>query len=241
MITTRDLDAYYAVIGSAVSTKSLALQSELNNFHSLLWAKLDIYKEASRRIAVFNAPDFSAFDYFGLGENALSNVIAGLLDTEGAHGQGDLFLREFLAMLDLDPPRPERPHKVLTQVPMMGFLDILIDFGNFGIGIENKPWAGEQLKQVERYCTALDQRYSGEFLFVYLSGNDSPPASISEELRKRLERNKKLTTRSYSFLEHWLRRCARMCEADKVRWFLRDLAQYLAGEFTEQGGYDEVE
>jgi PD-(D/E)XK nuclease superfamily len=246
MITRQNLDAYYASIGSTMAIKSAGLQSELDSFYSLLRAKLSIHEEASRRIAIFNAPDFTPFNYFWLDENAFSKVVAGLLDADGTHGQADLFLGEFLTVLKLGSPKTRRRCKVLTQVPvfassMLGFLDILIDFGDFGIGIENKPWAGEQIKQVERYCIALDQRYSGEFQLVYLSADGRRPASISEELRKRLEADKKLTTLSYGHLQRWLRHCARMCEADKVRWFLRDFAQYLAEEFAEQDVDHEVE
>jgi hypothetical protein len=246
MITRQDLHAYYASIGSAVAMKSERLQSELDSFYSLLRAKLSIHEEASRRIAFFNAPDFTPFDYFWLDENALSNVVAGLLDVDGTHGQADLFLREFLTVMKLGSPKARRPCKVLTQAPlfassMLGFLDILIDFGDFGIGIENKPWAGEQIQQVERYCIALNQKYSGEFQLVYLSADGRRPASISEGLRMRLEEDKKLTALSYGDLQRWLRHCARMCEADKVRWFLRDFTQYLAKEFAKQEVDHEVE
>lgn len=81
--------------------------------------------------------------------------MADLLDADGAHGQSDLFLREFLALLRFDRERLPNRYAVRTQVPLLGshvpgFLDILVDFGDFGIDIENKPWAGVTLQIIWR-------------------------------------------------------------------------------------------
>jgi PD-(D/E)XK nuclease superfamily len=38
-------------------------------------------------------------------------------------------------------------------------IDITIDFGNAGIGIENKPWAGEQPDQLRDYAAHLAKKY----------------------------------------------------------------------------------
>jgi len=246
MIDKSQLDTYYRVVGLALTDSHETFRSELGIFYSVLGTRLDISKAARQRIALFNAPDFTPFDYIRPDENTVSRILAGLLDADGTHGQGDLFLRKFLALLRLDRKRPPNPYRVATQVPLfascvLGFLDILVDFVDFGIGIENKPWAGEQPNQIERYCTALGKRYPGGFCLVYLSGTGSDPISISGELHMSLKKASRLVTVAYGELRRWAGDCARICEADKVRWFLRDFERYLAGNFVEQGGNDERE
>jgi hypothetical protein len=43
-------------------------------------------------------------------------------------------------------------------------IDITLDFGDgdAGIGIENKPWAGEQLDQRQDYQAHLSKKYSND-------------------------------------------------------------------------------
>lgn len=38
-------------------------------------------------------------------------------------------------------------------------MDILIGGGKWGIGIENKPWAGEQKEQLQYYADDLERRF----------------------------------------------------------------------------------
>ena len=238
------LDTYFGDVGAALAGRRAAFRSDLDAFYSMLQARLDISQAARGRIALFNAPDFTPFGYISPDENTVSRIVADLLDADGTHGQGDLFLREFLVLLKVDRGGLPNRYAVVTQVPLfasrvLGFLDILVDFGDFGVGIENKPWAGEQLNQIERYCTALESRYSGKFCLVYLSGTGRDPTSISGELHMSLKSTNRLVTVPYGELQRWARDCARICEADKVRWFLRDFERYLAGDFAGEGGDDE--
>ena len=245
MLTFGDLDTYYEGVRSLLTAEASEIRSDLDGFYALLQVRFDIHNAARRRIAVYNATEFTPFDFFGLDENSLSRALACLLDADGTHGQGEIFLREFLAVSSIDLPATHRPYKVKTQFPLRTtpntrFIDILIDFGELGIGIENKPWAGDQPDQIGDYCTALDQRYDGEFRLVYLAGDGREPASISRARVNTLKGQGKLITLSYAVLTEWLARCSRLCEADKVRWFLRDLAAFFAGEFGGRNESDEI-
>lgn len=52
--------------------------------------------EAKSRYAAELAPDFHLFDHLRHNEVALSRYLGLLLDSQGAHGQGELFLSRFL-------------------------------------------------------------------------------------------------------------------------------------------------
>jgi hypothetical protein len=110
----------------------------------------------------------------------------------------------------------------------------------FAIGIENKPWADDQIKQVERYCDYLEKTFQGQWWFGYLSGSGGPPPSICSKMRKDLEDKGKFRTIPFVrsdpanelSIEGWLARCAERRVAERVRWFLRDMRDYVGTTFT---------
>lgn len=129
---------------------NMVTRPELNEFVLGLQNRLDLFQDARRELNLYLASEFNVFlQYFDPDENAISRVLAILLDPERAHGQGAVFLRQFLDMIG----HPElcadsRKARVRYQDPATwanesGLIDITIDMGKFGVGIENKPWAGE--------------------------------------------------------------------------------------------------
>ena len=118
-------------------------------------------------------------------------------------------------------------------------IDIVLEMpDNHWIGIENKPWAEEQERQVEAYLNYLQRKVkrSGTAGILYLSGNGSDPKTLPKdsELRKycRTVSYRKNSTRSS--LENWIEQCWRECEAEQVRWFLKDLLEYIQHNFKEK-------
>ncbi len=108
-------------------------------------------------------------------------------------------------------------------------IDILIDLTNFVIGIENKLWAGDQKEQLKDYNKYLEGK-SKNYLLVFLTCDGRKPSkwSISKEERAELEKAGKLITLSYrQLLLPWLKECLKECEADKVRWFIRDFISWI--------------
>lgn len=101
-----------------------------------------------------------------------------------------------------------------------------MDLGEFRVAIENKPWAGEQPDQLERYRRDLDRKYKGQFCLVYLSGSGDPPTTLCD--REVRERQGQFCIMRYAVeLAKWLESCESLCKADKVRWFLRDFRAYV--------------
>ena len=210
----------------------------LRSFLDALHQQMGFARELTQRTNKFLAEKFSPFFYLDVAEPKLSSITADLLQPDGTRGQGDVFLRAFLRVLgiaDRDAPvqiRTEQPTRFIESIQRR--VDIKLCWNDFIVGIENKPWALDQPNQLEDYVNDLGRESKGRFLCVYLSRDGLPPAesSISSERRTLLERRSQLKILSYpKIMCAWLDECIRECEADKVRWFLRDFREYLLRQF----------
>ena len=119
------------------------------------------------------------------------------------------------------------------------WIDIVLQLpGNRWIGIENKPWAEEQENQVADYLRYLRYRAAstgtGEAWLVYLSGDGRDPETLPDETEERercVTMGYRRTAQGTPSAEEWIRQCLRECEAERVRWFLKDLLGYLRRSF----------
>src|SRR5262249_10621619 len=107
-------------------------------------------------------------------------------------------------------------------------IDILVDFEEFGLAIENKPWASDQEDQISDYVFHLERRFGGKFVIVYLTRDGAKPTSLDSEECDRLLNEKKLLLWTYQGdLRGWLKQCTKECEAEPVRMFLRNFMEYI--------------
>lgn len=146
--------------------------------------------EAKQRYAAELAPDFNLVDHLRNNEVALSRYLGLLLDTQGVHGQGELFLRGLLQRLGQPGFQPQDLLRVeLEQRTHSGrFLDIYLEFRGGVIGIENKPWAADQDKQLEDYARFLQlSARGGQWLLVYACNWEPSEASLNLAQREALE------------------------------------------------------
>lgn len=193
------------------------------------------------------ASDFSVFSYIWPDENRLSDVLRDLLDPRGSHGQGDTFLAAFLRCIACE--RCYQPGDSVTVEREFGtdriyrtqrHLDLLIrinrDQGPVeAIAIENKPWAADQENQVDDYLEHLKRCFpEGGYRIVYLTRSGEPPSRNSAKDPEGLRQQGLLRLMAYvtprsgqPCLMDWLTTCHSVCEAEKIRWFLRDLMEYL--------------
>jgi len=214
------------------------LETKMGNFLLGLGFRLEIFRSVKKKLDVYLASDFSVFDLIVPDENRLSDIIADLISPAGKHGQGNIFLIEFLKIIgceklnniDICNIRREESTDYLSKPGRR--IDIIIDFNNFGIGIENKPWAGEQEDQINDYCRHLESKYKDKFCLIYLSGNGNKPQSIEKVKWQRLEQQGKAKVISYpDKFKEWIKSCYKECKAEKIRWFLQDFVNYVERNF----------
>lgn len=203
---------------------------------------LSVFLRHSRRVSeTLNrqvAVGFNVVDYIRPDENRLSDILSSLLNPMGKHGQGGTFLDAFLRMAGwqgeaCDPGETRVAREVATTHihNRLRRIDVEVSFaGRAGLGIENKPWAEDQRDQVKAYCEHLQRKYSGSYLLVYLTGTGRGPSEVSiptVDLDALTDQGKVKILHICPDLCCWLAECEAACCADRVRWFLRDLRQYL--------------
>lgn len=206
----------------------------LDEFYRDLGFRLELFAEVQKRLDVHLASRFNVFEYINPNENRITQIIANLLDPEGKHGQGMLFLNIFLETIEhpelRDPSvRPRVRCEESASVPgKSGRLDCTIEIDGFRIGIENKPSAIEQTEQLRRYAQSLRQKNGEQFCLVLLDGRQASLKSLGELDREELEGKRQFKMLTYQRdLKDFLQKCRKECNAEKVRWFLHDFEAYV--------------
>ena len=227
---------------------------DLEAFFDGLASRREVFQSAKQQMDRYLASDFTVFSYIGVDEQRLSDIVRDLLDPHGPHGQGDTFLRTFLHLIQCEAGyqagdvvtvrRGIATHHIQRTQRR---LDILIDIHRDsqpweGIAIENKPWARDQDEQMTDYLTHLASRYpQGHSRLVYVTERGVLPSAQSMSSAKELLQQRTLllmayaprTDCAYSLLD-WLETCHHLCHAEKIRWFLRDLTQYIHQHFQSE-------
>jgi hypothetical protein len=134
-------------------------------------------------IAKITGENFNVFSILGLSTNevrAHSRMLAELLNPQGSHAMGDVFLKFFVKNLIPDNDLKEKYLTATSKANVViekwignvnddndtgGFIDILIEFPNSeAIIIENKIYAGDQRSQLRRY-----HNYNKKATLIYLT------------------------------------------------------------------------
>ena len=195
-----------------VSDKNL--KKEIMRFFAGAKQGLDVLGPAVAELDRHLARKFDFFHFINLNENRMSDVFAYLLDPDETHGQGNLFLREFLSDVPLKwlPEsgwfRVRIGREVITSriENWNRRIDIEIAFqiddGWAAIAVENKPWAVDQDQQLSDYARHLESIYGERFKLIYLTPNEEEPSedSIKRDKREKLEKEGKL---GYASIWKW--------------------------------------
>lgn len=168
-------------------------------------SNFDQYERLAYRFQASTAPHFNVFETLRLSgrETGLHTpFLASLLDPGGAHCQGRLFFDDFLVHILGVSYQLNKYHDIQVfeeyHTPY-GQIDILIKYKagrqQQAIVIENKIYAGDQEKQLQRYHNFLSGTLrlpEEHFLLIYLCPFRCPPSiphSISKEDYQRLKEN----------------------------------------------------
>lgn len=181
------------------------------------------------------APRFRSFAFFSKREEAVSKMVAALLDPSGAHGQGTLFLDIFIDNISghtLNHLRQKEVRSIVVEdrTTLRRRIDIVVYFNDgFQLGIENKVFgAREQPNQISDYVDELDRRVFGRFALLFLHSEGARRTSLSEAKQKDMEeQNKLILEPAKPFLSSWIKECDDHCKAETVREFLHSFRKYI--------------
>ena len=129
-------------------------------------------KESAQRGEQFNIFHICGIEHY---ETAHSTILAGILNPNGSHGQGDTFLKVFLESVSNPTWLSEFDTKtasVKTEYDTSnGRIDILMtNDKNQAIIIENKIYASDQPKQLIRYDEFAQRTFhKGNYAILYLT------------------------------------------------------------------------
>ena len=192
-----------------------------------------------QEVAVKEAPDFRALSLLSPDENGLSDIVAELLDPRASHGQGETFLSLFSSRCGSVGKHPKahvtvhRESRTIFIANQRRRIDLLIDGGKWGIGIENKPWAGEQKDQLQDYADDLERCFGENFLLIRLVGRDVDAKSMDEARQEQLSAQGKFASWQYATdLLAWVNECWQHCQAPRVTTFLDEFYRYITAEFV---------
>ncbi len=205
------------------------MQDQVNYLLNQVTFTTATLKQARNRFSDRLAPEFSIFDYLRTDEMGLSRCMANLLDPSGTHGQKGVFLELFLEKINWPANTEIRSIELEKQANGQRRIDIYLRFANGEIiGIENKPWAGDQENQLRDYAAFIDKEARGnKWLLVYMSNNDPSDNSGIKDIQKALENEGKFIQLSYSSIIEWLDNCACKSKALIVRLFIEELTKFI--------------
>ncbi len=190
------------------------ISSLLNGINTLLTHQKEIEK--------IKGETFNIFSILGVEskENKThSNFIAELLNPNGSHLQGSVFLELFLETIEYKNTLSFSSLNVIKEHHIGrktnsdgGRIDILItDFNNY-ISIENKIYAGDQENQLIRYCNF--KKECNKVYYLTLFGEEATDLSIkdsnllTEKEGYKLKNGEDYYTLSYSYdILNWLKLC----------------------------------
>jgi hypothetical protein len=188
------------------------------------------------------APDFNVFDFIEPTENVLSDIMGFFLDPAASHGQGTLFLRTLIGLvrpdLEIDCQRPTLAREAQTySIPQkQRRIDLLITLDAFILAIENKKFSGEGRNQIHDYIQHLQNIAGGRHCcLIFLNQTGTQATSIDREYAAKLSERRQLMSWSWERdIPSWLRECEHQCEAGKIRHFIEDFENYIAGYLAAQ-------
>ena len=204
---------------------------EIEQLLKVVAFQMETLRKDKNRFSAQLAPDFRIFDYLRTDEMGLSKCIASLLDPNGTHGQGRVFLTDFLKMAGPAWATTSENCEVGTEKQANGQrrIDIYLNFQDAGIiGIENNPWAGDQDRQLSDYASHIEKAAGGKkWLLIYLSNSDPSEISITTDERELLQKFGHFLRLDYADVIRWLEYCASQSKALVVRVFIEELAKFI--------------
>ena len=197
----RQIEDFLLKYRQSIVKKRIGKTETLTYDFNRLLSEYEQFRSKAIDEAPFKAPSFNIFRLLGVTRDEVrthSSFLAELLNPAGTHGQGDIFLRNFMeyckSELDYFPIElsklEQEPWNAFTEESVQeGRLDIQIINRNLGVlcVIENKIDAPEQDRQLERYQKYMKKRLrdfpTQALIFLSIRGKRSISASDQDYYR----------------------------------------------------------
>jgi hypothetical protein len=209
-----------------------------------LFREISLIKKHYEELARLTGENFNIFKILNLSTSEVrthSAFLAELLNPNGSHNQGAVYLRLFIKKLDIFLTGKKPLHGFICDNAEVfvekristineyktegGNIDILIrDVSGREIVIENKIYAGDQKNQLIRYW---NYNKDGILLYLNLDGHEATEYSTKDKNANiLLESNKDYFVISYGdFIIEWLEECHK--EASALPIIRESIQQYI--------------
>jgi len=235
---------YHQVFVDNFSTIETGLTKFAKNYQLLLQEK--------KELNIYYAWDFSIFDIIKIKrpeENLHSPLLIELLDTQGKHGQQDLFYKLFIMQflkdkseLFINEKHQDyflKKEQFVETEENKGRIDIFIRSTNpkkqFAILIENKWNSGDSCPdQLFKYYISLTKRHGytdDNLLIFYLTKHGNDPTWVeNDDFERFIEVNKNSNYFPISYKYHiykWLTDCQSHCKSEKIMHIIEQYKNHI--------------
>lgn len=250
------LDAFFAGLTPAVEMATKA-QKRLDRLAATKFSVFHYFQENENLISGIFADLLRPDGSHGQGATFLKLFLKEIElgkrnEREKASGRDDKHPPKGASIRGLKDYKPLEPCTVWTEYaalvktkdgkPLRRRIDIVLKFesGNKLLGVENKPWAYEQCDQVQHYLDFL-QEDDDRACILYLSGDGSDSKTIKGASVKHYLTVPYGYARKGASVAHWIAQCHAHCRADRVRWFLNELREYIDRMFYAESREEEYD
>ena len=157
-----------------------------------LLAQVRVLTEKHEALAAATGQNFNLFKILGRETDEVhthSAILAELLNPAGSHGQGPVFARLFAKRFKIPAEGIERAQVRCEKTIGKGNrADILIEMDDTCVVVENKIYANDQPRQLERYHEYAKKSLTHRLMYLTLHGDDPSEDSLGELQLEDVER-----------------------------------------------------
>ncbi len=204
--------------------------------------QVSLLKDKNDERASFSGEKFNVFSLLKREYDEVHThtpILADLLNPKGTHGQGSVFARLFLELLDIENLHDDLDDASVTKekdAGAYGRIDILFETKNACLVIENKIHADDQSKQLERYYNYVKTKEVKTTNFVYLTlfGSDPSKYAFGSLGNKDRDRIRRLSYKSdiVDWLDECIKEVARVPQVRELLIQYQNLLRKLTGSLN---------
>ena len=216
----------------------MTLRSRASLAQSVL-AQAHVLTKKHEELAAATGQNFNLFKILGRETDEVrthSAIIAELLNPKGSHGQGPVFARLFAERFEIEIPDADIDSLQVWAEKTVGDnsrIDILMVAGDLCVVIENKIYAPDGERQIQRYYKYAQKWQNGKVVYLSLHDGDRPSDVSMGDLEP--EEIKEIDCRSYEthvlkWLDDCIKQVARVPQIREILAHYEELVRELTGK-----------